>query len=200
MAGTAVTLRQEYQDASAANHVRLSLNEVVDDIGRLLPSSVQTTVVGNVGAGVDNLMSYELPADALNAAGNFVRIRGGGTAANNATAKNLLLKFGAASLLGTLALTASQVGKWYVDATVTRTGSDTQDYVATVLEGVGTTLAAGKQAILFGTGTENEDAAITIQFQGEGGADNDVTQEWMEVTVGRVASDMTGYEVNSFDG
>jgi hypothetical protein len=201
MAGTTVKSRLTLGvSGSVSRHGVIEHNKLVDDVARLLPSSVQSTVVGNVGAGVDNLMSYTLPADALNAAGNYVRIRGGGVTANNATAKNLLLKFGAASLLGTLALTASQVGKWYVEAVVVRTGSDTQDYVAVVTEGVGTTLAAGKQAVLFGTATEDEDATVSIQFQGEGGADNDVTQEWMEVTVGRVASDLTAAQIGDDSG
>jgi hypothetical protein len=158
------------------------INNLVTDVEtarRVL--NVNTTAVGNVGAGVDNLMSYQLAASKLATAGGAIRIRGWGTAANNATAKNLLLKFGTASLLGTLAITASQVGKWYVDAIVTKTGTDTQDFVAVVIESVGTTLAAGKQAQLVGTATEDDGAAITIQFQGEGGADNDVVQEGMIV-------------------
>lgn len=198
MAGSAVTVTPEFSGSpeSVAERLRVSLNSAVDDLADFLPSSVQSTVVGNVGAGVDDLMSDTIPADALNAAGNFVRIRGWGKAANNATAKNLLLLFGGTSLLGTLALTASQVGTWYVDAIVIRTGSDTQDFVASVREGVGTTLAAGKQAILFGTATIDEDAAIITKFQGEGGADNDVTQEAMIVEVGRVAGDLAAFKIN----
>lgn len=158
------------------------INNLVTDVETVRQVlSSQTTAVGNVGAGVDNLMSYSLAASKLATNGGAVRIRGWGTAANNATAKNLLLKFGTASLLGTLALTASQVGKWYVEAVVTRTGVDTQDFSAVVIESVGTTLAAGRQAHLMGTATEDDGAAIVIQFQGEGGADNDVVQEGMIV-------------------
>lgn len=198
MAGTAVTVTPEFSTSpeSVVERLRASLNLTVDDLADFLPSSVQSTVVGNVGAGVDDLMTYSIPADALNAAGNFIRIRGWGKAANNATAKNLLLLFGGTSLLGTLALTASQVGTWYVDAIVIRTGSDTQDFVASVREGVGATLAAGKQAILFGTATIDEDATIITKFQGEGGADNDVTQEALIVEIGRVAGDLAAFKVN----
>ena len=200
MAGTAERIEKIGTTGSVSALLTENHNDVIDDMAKLLPSSVQYAVVGNVGAGVDNMMTYSLPADALNADGNYVRIQGWGKAASNATAKNLLLKFGAASVIGTLALTASQAGTWYVDAYIFRTGSDTQDFIGTVHEGVGTTLAAGKQAIIFGTATEDEDAAITIVFQGEGGADNDVTQEAMVVTVGRVAGDLTASKLATFAG
>jgi hypothetical protein len=201
MAGTTKVVKRNWLK-TAAQHISnavldplfaffTQINNLVTDVevarGVL---SVNTTAVGNVGAGVDDLMSYDLAASKFAANGAGVRIRGWGTAANNATAKNLLLKFGSASLLGTLALTASQVGKWYVDATVFRTGVDGQDFVALVIESVGTTLAAGKQAELVGTATEDDGAAITIKFQGEGGADNDVVQEGMIVEYLPVASDL----------
>lgn len=201
MAGTTTSSRDNAGLTGGARRESvIQLNKAVDDLARLLTSSVQSTVVGNLGAGVDDLMTYSIPADALNAAGNFIRIRGWGTTANNATAKNLLLLFGGTSLLGTLALTASIVGPWHVEAIVIRTGSDTQDFIASVREGNGTTLAAGKQAILFGTATIDEDAIIITKFQGEGGADNDVTQEGMIVEIGRVAGDLTAAKIGDMAG
>ena len=200
MAGTAERIEKIGVPGSVTALLTENMNDLIDDAAKLLASSVQYAVVGNVGAGVDNLMTYSLPADSLNADGNYVRIQGWGKTASNATAKNLLLKFGAASVLGTLALTASIAGTWYVDAYVFRTGSDTQDFIGTCHEGVGTTLAAGKQAIIFGTATEDEDAAVTIVFQGEGGADNDVTMEAMVVTVGRVSTDITASKLANYAG
>ena len=140
--------------------------------------SVNTTAVGNVGAGTDDLMTYSLPANSLSANGKGVRITAWGTYANNANAKTLALLFGATTI-NTGSLTISQSGLWRCDAFVLRTGSSTQKYFATVQSGTTTVVASNNRSV--GTAAETDAGAITIKFTGVGVSDNDIVQEGMIV-------------------
>jgi hypothetical protein len=137
-------------------------------------ANVNTTAVGNVGAGEDDLITYSLPANALSANAKGVRIRAWGTGANNANAKTLKLYFGTQVIL-TTALTASQVDTWEAEATVWRTGASTQDW-QTRLNQAGTTSIID---IENGTATQTDTAAITIKCTGTGTSNNDVVAEGM---------------------
>lgn len=142
-------------------------------------ATVNTTAVGNVGAGEDDLMTYSLPASALKAAGVGVHITVWGTTASNANAKTLKLYFGTAVIL-TNALTISIAGVWRVEADVFSTGIDTQDYVSQLV----TTGTAGVALndIEVGSLTQDDGAAITIKCTGEATSNNDIIQEGMLVT------------------
>lgn len=137
--------------------------------------NVNTTAVGNVGSGEDNLMTYSLPANALSSTGRCVRVTAWGTSANNGNAKTLKFYFG--SLAFTVSLTTSQAGRWRLVAEIIRTGSSTQDYVVQVVEGSGGTA----QDVESGALTETETSAITIKCTGEATSNDDITQEGMLV-------------------
>jgi len=141
---------------------------------------LSTTNVGNVGGGEDDLISTSLPANALEDVGDCVRIRAWGTVANNANAKTLKLYFGATAI-ASQSLTASQAGRWMIEAIVMRTGSDTQESWALTIESLAA-LAAGKHAQEVNSALAiDEDAAITVKCTGTGVADNDIVQEGMLV-------------------
>ncbi len=143
-------------------------------------ANVSVTAVGNVDAGEDNLITYALPADALSANGQVVKIKAWGTAANNANAKTLKLYFGSQAIL-TWAITASKVIVWKVEAYVVRTGVDTQDCYAVILEtSIGSPNAQLTDQELT-AGTQDDGAAITIKCTGEGVATNDIVQEGLLV-------------------
>ena len=136
--------------------------------------NVNTTAVGNVGAGEDDLITYSLPANSLVTTGRGIRIRAWGTTANNANSKTLKLYFGSAVIL-TTSLTANTAGKWFVEAMVFRTGASAQDYVARLHE-TGTSNAD----IEVGTATQTETGAITIKLTAsDTTADNDLVAEGM---------------------
>jgi hypothetical protein len=140
-------------------------------------ASINTTAVGNVGTGEDNLMTYSLPAGALSAAGKGVRITAWGTAANNADAKTLKLHFGSVAIL-TVSLTTSQACTWRIEAVVFSTGTDAQDYSAQLVQGGTATLVDVEGGSL----TQDDGAAITIKCTGEATSNNDVVQEGLLVT------------------
>lgn len=140
-------------------------------------ANVNTTNVGNVGTGEDNLIVYNaMPANAMSANGKGVEITAWGTNANNANAKTLKLYFGAQVIL-TTSLTTNQAGFWRITANVIRTGSSTQDYTAQLLQGGTTTLIDVES----GTSAITDTANIIIKCTGDATADNDIVQEGLLV-------------------
>ena len=144
-------------------------------------ANVNTTAVGNVGAGEDDLMTYPMPTDSFSAAGKGVWIRMSGTIANTAETKTIKAYFGTEVVL-TYAFTVNIAAEWRIDIEVTSTGTDTQDYTAE-LRTVGT---AGVALIDIesGTLTQNDGAAITIKATADVGApstNDGIVQNYMRV-------------------
>lgn len=141
-------------------------------------SHVDTTAVGNVGSGTDTLMTVSMPVGTWAKAKSGVRIVGWGTTANNSNPKTVKLQLSGSDIL-TTALTVSQAGKWFVEAFIIATGTDTQDYVSKLNE-YGTTVQTDCEN---GNLALNDGAALTINFTGavtDGGGginNNDIVQE-----------------------
>ena len=145
-------------------------------------ASVNTTAVGNVDTGEDDLMSYAVPANTLSANGRVVKITAWGTSANNANAKTLKLKVASTNIL-TFSMSVSVAGRWDVEAYVIRTGVDAQDYKVHLDEQDSAFTSPSGMDIEVGSLTEDDGAAITIKMTGEGVATNDIVQEGMIVEV-----------------
>lgn len=139
-------------------------------------ANLNTTAVGNVGTGTDDLITYSLPASALSANGKGVRITAWGTTANNANAKTVTLDFGTQTI-ETEALTTSQASVWLIQALVFRTGSNTQDILARLFQDGATQI----NDMTITAGTQTDTAAITIKCTGNATADNDIVQEGLLV-------------------
>lgn len=141
-------------------------------------ANVNTTAVGNVGAGTDDLITYALPANALSANAKGIRITVWGTTANNANAKTLTLNFGSTAIL-TNALTVSIAGVWRIEADVFRTGSGAQTYISQLV----TTGTAGVALndLEQGTSSQTDTAAITIKCTATATTDNDIVQNGLIV-------------------
>jgi hypothetical protein len=142
---------------------------------------VNTTAVGNVGAGEDDLMTYSLPANSLSANGKGVRVTAWGITANNANVKTYRFYFGTSSI--GYVLTSSITGVWRSEFTVFRTGPNTQDAAFKISEVVNSAaLAAPKEAqVAIDADAETDTAAITIKVTGEATANNDIVQQGMLV-------------------
>ncbi len=140
-------------------------------------ANVDSTAVGNVGLGEDNLITYSLPANSLSSNNKAVRITAWGTTANNGNAKTLKVYFGATAIL-THAFPLSLANVWRVQAEVVRTGSNTQDAIATMIRSIMTQVESD---IEFTTPTATDSAAITIKCTGEATANNDIVQEGVAV-------------------
>lgn len=136
--------------------------------------SINSTAVGNVTTGEDDLMTFSLPANTMRSTGAGIRIVAWGTKANNANAKTLKLYFGTTAIM-TTSLGTSAAGNWRITAEVLRTGASTQDWNSAM---VGTDTDIEK-----GTATETETSAITIKCTGDATATNDIVQEGLIVEV-----------------
>ncbi len=137
--------------------------------------TVDLTTVGNVGAGEDDLITFNLPADTLDANLKGVRITAWGKKADNANAKTVNIYFGSTML--SVALTASELGEWRAVAEVFRTGVGAQKFHAIIQDAP--TVTTGDQAD--GTLAEDETAAIIIKVTGTATADDDIEQEGLLV-------------------
>jgi len=142
--------------------------------------STNSTAVGNVTTGEDDLMTFTFPADAFSADGQGVELHAWGTGANNANTKTLKVYFGSEMESGTL-LANNGIQNWEITARILRTGASTQDYMAIVSRP-----AASGVPVEFrthnGTLTETETGAITIRVTGEGTSTNDIVQHGMVIT------------------
>ena len=138
-------------------------------------ANANSAAVGNVGAGTDDLMTYSLPANSLSKTNSVIRILAWGTTTNNGNAKTVTLNFGSQTIL-TQALTVSIAGTWRISAAIIKSGSNTQDIFAELLQ-----LATIVHNQTLTAGTQTDTAAITIKCTGAATADNDIVQEGLVV-------------------
>lgn len=151
---------------------------------------VNTTTVGNVGAGEDVLWTYTMPADTLSVDEQGILIRVAGSSTVNGNNKRIKLYFGDDLIvdpgINNLTLT------WSMDCQVIRVN--------------GTTLKSNCQVVTIGSGqthtvlddiTETLSGAVVIQLTGEAVADNDIIKE--SATVIRMEGGGTGGGVGGGD-
>jgi len=143
-------------------------------------ASVQYTPVGNVGAGVDDLMTYTLPANSMSVVGTGVRVKAWGITANNADAKTLAFKVDGNTFL-TQAMTTSIAGAWEIEMLFISTGANTQRRYARLTQS--TLNGTASNLIQHSSSTEaaNTTLAQVIKVTGSATNDNDIVQQGMIV-------------------
>lgn len=143
-----------------------------------LKANINTTAVGNIGTGEDDLMTFSLPANSLTAvAGKGLHIKAWGFTANNAATKQVKLFFGTVAIM-TFDLTISQANEWVIEADVWCTANNAQDYHSWLMQ-VGTANAFDMER---GALTQTQTAAITIKCTGNATTTDDIKQEGMRIT------------------
>jgi len=141
--------------------------------------NTQTNTVGNVGAGEDNLHTYSLPANALDADGKMVRVIIWGDFGATANAKLLTAYFGATSIV--LANGSYNTGNWRAEFVIVRTGAATQ-----ILQGTLWLRSAGAPDTFSPaqvTPGETLSGAVTIKTTATATADNDIREQGFVVEV-----------------
>lgn len=139
--------------------------------------TVNTTTVGNVGTGEDDLRTYSVPAATLAVNGDHLEFEAAGTFAATANNKRVKVKFGAATIFDTGVLAITAAGDWQVNGVVIRTGAATQKNVARWT----CTDAALPTATDYTTAAETLSGAITLKLTGEATANNDIVEELLIV-------------------
>lgn len=135
--------------------------------GRLL---VDTTAVGNVGTGEDDMIAETLEGGTLAANGQALRITAWGTFAANANNKRARLYFGATAVADT-GVIAQNGGSWRLEALVVRTGATTQKASGMAASSDAATLGAKHTA---STPAETLASNVTIKTTGEATSNDDV--------------------------
>jgi alkyl sulfatase BDS1-like metallo-beta-lactamase superfamily hydrolase len=135
--------------------------------------TANTTAVGNVGSGEDDLMSYAVAAGLLGTDGWGLEVLAGFVCANNGNNKTIKLYFGATAVvtLGAGAFTAEDA---VIRATIIRTGATAQVAIGDV---VNKSTAWAKA--FYTAPAETLANAITIKCTGSATSDNDVSQKLM---------------------
>lgn len=141
------------------------------------PESTQLTTVGNVGAGTDDLHTYNIPAGTFHAAGIGVVVEAWGTYANNANAKSLRMDFGATAMVNVNLPINNGSAKWFIRAKIYSTGTDAQKFHCRLFdEGTADAFRLG-----IGTTAEDDGAVIDVRTRAVGVADNDVVAQGFTV-------------------
>ena len=167
----------EYVPASAFNsHVRDNLNFLYARSCRLRLST-NTTTVGNVDAGEDNLMTYVVPANTL-PTGVALEVFAWGTTAANANVKTLRFYFGSTgqTIMG---VSAAVNYPWICRVAIIRTSATTQIIIPELAINLYATTYIRLDA------AEDLTAAVTLKFTGEAVATNDIEQYGMIVILRR---------------
>lgn len=126
--------------------------------------------VGNVGVGEDPLFTRTLPANLLSNASECLIFEFWGTIANNANAKTLRFRFGAAgvNLAFSRAMTPSVSRGWYLKVYVYRITSTTQIAFSTIQEG------SASDVQIVSTLDQTLTADVIATLSGEAVSDNDI--------------------------
>lgn len=134
--------------------------------------SVNTTAVGNVGTGEDNLMTYSVGANVLGANSDYLRIKCSGSFAANGNTKQVKAYFGATQLFATGA-SAFNAGDWVMSIEIIRTGAATQIANVTWNSSNSTLISSASVP----APTETLTGAVTFKLTGEATDDNDIVQK-----------------------
>jgi hypothetical protein len=134
------------------------------------------TDVGNVGTGVDDLMSYTIPAGRLASDGEFVEFTAVVTFAANANNKTVRVVYGSTEVYNSSAQ-PQNAGTMVIRGTIIRTGAATQD----VDISVSTDGALFTNLSKYTATTETLSGATTLKLTGEATSNNDILQKSLRV-------------------
>lgn len=139
-----------------------------------------TTQVGNVGTGEDDLISYALAAGIMSANGDTVRFSAAGTFAANANNKTLKVYLGSTALFSTGA-TGFNGTDWSIEGQIIRTGASAQKAIVRFISS-DSALAVSCD---YTEPTEDTTGALTLKLTGEATSDDDIVCEFLQTTFGR---------------
>ncbi len=138
--------------------------------------AVNTTPVGNVTTGEDDLITYSLTGGVMSANGQTLEFEMAGTFAANANNKRIRVYLGATVLFDTTAL-AINGKEWRIMGRIIRTGAATQKSVV---------VATTSDALLvsscdYVSGAEDLTTTLVLKATGEGTNTDDIVQEFLVV-------------------
>ncbi len=157
--------------------------------------NVNTTAVGNVGVGEDNLITYTVPANTLQTNGDYLSFEAAGTIASNVNAKRIKVYFGATAIFdtGAAGIPISTAIQWRLEGTIIRTGAATQR-VTVAMTTNNATLASYTSDT---TSAETLSSSSVLKLTGEATTNNDVIQDFMITRVNAGTVDLSNTKIIS---
>jgi len=135
--------------------------------------TVNTTAVGNVGSGEDDLMTYAVAAGLLGTDGWGLEVLAAFVCANNANNKTIKLYFGATAI-ATVGADAFQNQHVAIRATIIRTAAATQVAIGEIIN-----QSTAWAKTLYTTPGETLSGSITIKATGAATSNDDISQKLM---------------------
>jgi hypothetical protein len=133
-------------------------------------------VAANTNGSENDLMSYSLAPDSLNAEGVYVDIEVWGTFAANANNKRVRVYFGSQVIFDTGAV-AANAGNWYIYAKIMNSGALQQKAVANIISSNALITPTCAITAL----TQDETQAVTIKTTAQAVTANDVIQQGFSI-------------------
>lgn len=133
------------------------------------------STIGNVGTGVDNLLSFAIGANVLANNGDYAEFDAFGEFAGSVDTKTLKVVYGATTIFNTGAV-AFGASNWRINAKILRTGASAGKSIVTFWCTDATTPFLQEVFIT----TESFTASKTVQFTGEATSNDDITQLHLE--------------------
>lgn len=147
--------------------------------------NVNTTGVGNVGIGEDDLITYSVAGGTLSTNGDYLSFEATGTLATSLNNKRIRVRFGSSIIFDSGSLAITTTADWTANGRIVRTAATTfSAYVE-----FNTSSATLSAYADYSTGTETLANALVLKFTGEATADNDVRQEFMITRVNSTTTD-----------
>lgn len=147
--------------------------------------NVNTTGVGNVGIGEDDLITYSVTGNTLSTNGDYLSFEGTGILATSLNNKRIRVRFGSTIIFDSGSLAITTAADWTANGRIIRTSATTfSAYVE-----FNTSSATLSAYADYSTGTETLANALTLKFTGEAIADNDVRQEFMITRINSSTTD-----------
>lgn len=141
--------------------------------------NIDVSIVGNIGSGEDDLMTYTLAPNSLNATGDYLEIIAYGTLAPNNNNKILRLKFGNNILYNSSNNPTPIAGAWYFKAYIVRATSSTQKIITSIHSNSPTFQDDTNYSADYTGGIQDLTTSQIIKCTGTGIATNDIVQEAM---------------------
>jgi len=158
-------------------------NSIARNMTRFVQTlDVDTTSTGNVGVGVDDLITEIIPASTMTVNGDQLRGKFMGRFGANANNKEVRAVYGATELITTGA-NATNGGSWEITVEITRTSGTAQLATATLImtDGAGATTTKHTRTVP----AETLSGAVTIKCTGEATSNDDILQDLSRIDIAR---------------
>lgn len=141
---------------------------------------VDSSSIGNVGAGTDNLISYTIPASVLTTNNDSIEFKAFGNFGATSTPVVITCAYGSTTLISSGNLSVVANDSWEVSGTIIRTGATTQIATASFMGDLAGTVTSKHD---YTTPAETLSGTVVLKCTGNSNAaaDNDVVQKGLLV-------------------